>query len=189
MQVGRSSTTLYLKVTDGGFSYKDYSSQSQRATPYIGQDDAPTKVSKLFTAAPTGISWADAGFVQPFLNRLNTTLTFGATEYVGRRYSERSTNTGAGGRTSTNVILSTTRGELVIAPASGKIDLAEDHGAGVRTIFYGLSDIDIKAGQQVKQGQTLATCGKTTVVEMRIGTVPIDPIAVWRGQCNGLKYY
>ena len=201
VQVGRYSTTLYLKVTDGGFSYKDYSSQSQRAALYIGQDDAPAKVSKLFTAAPTGISWADAGFVQPFLNRLNTTLTFGATEYVGRRYSERSTNTGAGGRTSTNVILSTTRGELVIAPASGKIDRAEDlggdygytlvidHGAGVRTIFYGLSDIDIKAGQQVKQGQTLATCGKTTVVEMRIGTVPIDPIAVWRGQCNGLKYY
>lgn len=61
-------------MTDGEFSYKDYSSQSQRATPYIGQDDAPTKVSKLFTAAPTGISWADAGFVQPFLNRLNTTL-------------------------------------------------------------------------------------------------------------------
>ena len=201
VQVGRYSTTLYLKVTDGGFNYKDYSSQSQRAALYIGQDDAPAKVSKLFTAAPTGISWADAGFVQPFLNRLNTTLTFGATEYVGRRYSERGTNTGAGGRTSTNVILSTTRGELVIAPASGKIDLAEDlggdygitlvidHGAGVRTIFYGLSDIDIKAGQQVKQGQTLATCGKTTVVEMRIGTVPIDPIAVWRGQCNGLKYY
>lgn len=201
VQVGRYSTTLYLKVTDGGFNYKDYSSQSQRAALYIGQDDAPAKVSKLFTAAPTGISWADAGFVQPFLNRLNTTLTFGATEYVGRRYSERSTNTGAGGRTSTNVILSTTRGELVIAPASGKIDLTEDlggdygytlvidHGAGVRTIFYGLSDIDIKAGQQVKQGQTLATCGKTTVVEMRIGTVPIDPIAVWRGQCNGLKYY
>lgn len=201
VQVGRYSTTLYLKVTDGEFNYKDYSSQSQRAALYIGQDDAPAKVSKLFTAAPTGISWADAGFVQPFLNRLNTTLTFGATEYVGRRYSERSTNTGAGGRTSTNVILSTTRGELVIAPASGKIDLAEDlggdygytlvidHGAGVRTIFYGLSDVDIKAGQQVKQGQTLATCGKTTVVEMRIGTVPIDPIAVWRGQCNGLKYY
>ena len=201
VQVGSYSYTMYLKITDGSFNYKDYSSQSQRATPYIGQDDAPAKVSKLFTAAPTGISWADAGFVQPFLNRLNTTLTFGATEYVGRRYSERGTNTGAGGRTSTNVILSTTRGELVIAPASGKVDLAEDlggdygctlvidHGAGVRTIFYGLSDIDVKAGQQVKQGQTLATCGRTTVVEMRIGTVPIDPIAVWRGQCNGLKYY
>ena len=201
VQVGSYTSTLYLKVTDGNFAYKDYSSQSQRAVPYIGQDDAPAKVSKLFTAAPNAISWADAGFVQPFLNRISANLTFGATEYVGRRYSERSTNTGAGGRTSTNVILSTTRGELVIAPASGKVDLAEDlggdygytlvidHGAGVRTIFYGLSDIDVKAGQQVKQGQTLATCGRTTVVEMRVGTVPIDPIAVWRGQCNGLKYY
>ena len=201
VQVGRYSTTLYLKVTDGGFSYKDYSSQSQRATPYIGQDDAPTKVSKLFTAAPTGISWADAGFVQPFLNRLNTTLTFGATEYVGRRYSERSTNTGAGGRTSTNVILSTTRGELVIAPASGKIDLAEDlggiygntvvieHGAGLKSIFYGLGALNVKAGENVKQGQLLGVCSKTVVAEMRIGTVPINPLLVWRGQCDGLKNY
>ncbi len=201
VQVGRYSYTMYLKVTDGGFAYKDYSSQSQRAEPYIGQDDAPAKVSKLFTATPTAIGWADAGFVQPFLNRISTKLAFGATEYVGRRYSERSSNTGAGGRTSTNVILSTTRGELVIAPASGKVDLAEDlggsygttlvidHGAGVRTIFYGLDDLEVKAGQQIKQGQTLATCGKTTVVEMRVGSVPIDPIAVWRGQCNGLKYY
>ena len=73
--------------------------------------------------------------------------------------------------------------------ATTELRWSSHHGAGVRTIFYGLSDIDIKAGQQVKQGQTLATCGKTTVVEMRIGTVPIDPIAVWRGQCNGLKYY
>ena len=201
VQVGSYSYTMYLKITDGSFAYKDYSSNSQRAAPYIGQDDAPAKVSKLFTTAPNAISWADAGFVQPFLNRINPTLTFGATEYVGRRYSERGSNTGAGGRTTTNVILSTTRGELVIAPASGKVDLAEDlgdnygytlvidHGAGVRTIFYGLNSINVKAGQQVKQGQTLADCSKTTVVEMRIGTVPIDPIAVWRGQCNGLKYY
>ena len=201
VQVGSYSYTMYLKITDGDFAHKDYSSQSQRAVPYIGQDDAPAKVRKLFTAAPNAIGWADAGFVQPFLNRINTKLTFGATEYVGRSYSQRSSNTGAGGRTSTNVILSTTRGELVIAPASGKVELAEDlggdygctlvldHGAGVRTIFYNLDDIEVKAGQQIKQGQTLATCGKITVAEMRIGTVPIDPIAVWRGQCNGLKYY
>ena len=201
VQVGSYSYTMYLKITDGGFAHKDYSSQSQRAVPYIGQDDAPSKVRKLFTAAPNAIGWADAGFVQPFLNRISAKLTFGATEYVGRSYSQRSSNTGAGGRTSTNVILSTTRGELVIAPASGKVELAEDlggdygctlvldHGAGVRTIFYNLDDIEVKAGQQIKQGQTLATCGKITVAEMRIGTVPIDPIAVWRGQCNGLKYY
>lgn len=201
VQVGRYSYDMYLKITDGNFSYKDYSSNSQRATPYIGQGDAPAKVKQLFTQAPTAIAWADAGFVQPFLNRLNTRLDFGTTEYVGRSYSERGSNTGAGGRTSTNVIASTTRGELLIAPASGKVALAEDlgddygytlvidHGAGVRTIVYGLADLEVKAGQQVKQGQTLATCGRTTVVEMRIGTVPINPVSVWRGQCNGLKYY
>ena len=201
VQVGRYSYDLYLKITDGNFSYKDYSSNSQRATPYIGQGDAPAKVKQLFTQTPTAIAWADAGFVQPFLNRLNTRLDYGTTEYVGRSYSERGSNTGAGGRTSTNIIASTTRGELLIAPASGKIALAEDlgddygytlvidHGAGVRTIVYGLADLEVKAGQQVKQGQTLATCARTTVVEMRVGTVPIDPVSVWRGQCNGLKYY
>lgn len=201
VQVGRYSYDMYLKITDGNFSYKDYSSNSQRAAPYIGQGDAPAKVKQLFTQTPTAIAWADAGFVQPFLNRLNTRLDFGTTEYVGRSYSERGSNTGAGGRTSTNVIASTTRGELLIAPASGKVALAEDlgddygytlvidHGAGVRTIVYGLADLEVKAGQQVKQGQTLATCGRTTVVEMRVGTVPINPVSVWRGQCNGLKYY
>ena len=201
VQVGRYSYDLYLKITDGNFSYKDYSSKSQRATPYIGQGDAPSKVKQLFTQTPAAIAWADAGFVQPFLNRLNTRLDYGTTEYVGRSYSERGSNTGAGGRTSTNIIASTTRGELLIAPASGKIALAEDlgddygytlvidHGAGVRTIVYGLADLEVKAGQQVKQGQTLATCTRTTVVEMRVGTVPIDPVSVWRGQCNGLKYY
>lgn len=202
VQVGSYTTTLNLKITDGSWSYKDYSSNSQRAAPYIGQDDAPAKVKALFTAAPTAtIAWADAGFVQPFLNRLDTKLLFGATEYVGRSYSQRGTNTGAGGRTSTNVIANTQRGELVIAPASGTVALAADlggdygntlvldHGAGVRTIFYGLDELNVKAGQQIKQGQTLASCGKTTVIEMRIDSVPIDPVAVWRGQCNGLKYY
>lgn len=202
VQVGTYTTTLNLKITDGSWSYKDYSSNSQRAAPYIGQDDVPAKVKALFTAAPTAtIAWADAGFVQPFLNRLDTKLLFGATEYVGRSYSQRGTNTGAGGRTSTNVIANTQRGELVIAPASGTVALAADlggdygntlvldHGAGVRTIFYGLDELNVKAGQQIKQGQTLASCGKTTVIEMRIGSVPIDPVAVWRGQCNGLKYY
>ena len=27
------------------------------------------------------------------------------------------------------------------------------------------------------------------VAKLRIGTVPINPLLVWRGQCDGLKYY
>ncbi len=71
--------------------------------------------------------------------------------------------------------------------ASGKIDLAEDlggdygttlvidHGAGVRTIFYGLSDIDIKAGQQVKQGQTLPPAARPPLWKCASAPSPSTP--------------
>ena len=89
----------------------------------------------------------------------------------------------------------------MIVPASGKVLLAEDlggvygctvvidHGAGLKSIFYGLTNLEVKAGEKVKQGQLLGVCGKTVVAELRLGMVPIDPLAVWRGQCDALKIY
>ena len=50
-------------------------------------------------------------------------------------------------------------------------------------------NLNVKAGENVKQGQLLGVCSKTVVAEMRIGTVPINPLLVWRGQCDGLKNY
>ena len=64
-----------------------------------------------------------------------------------------------------------------------------EHGAGLKSIFYGLGALNVKAGENVKQGQLLGVCSKTVVAEMRIGTVPINPLLVWRGQCDGLKNY
>ena len=99
------------------------------------------------------------------------------------------------------MVLSTTWGELLIAPANGTVALAKDlgegfgntlvidHGAGVRSIFYHLQQLNVKAGDQLKQGQSVATCGSTLVAEMRIGTVPIDPRPVWRAQCDAFKHY
>lgn len=201
VSAGGYTETLELKIQAAGWEYKDYYSNSQRVSPYIGQNDIPAEVQKLLTTSEKTIGWSNGGFVQPFLNTLNVKLAFGTTEYVGRSYSERSTNNGAGGRTLTNLVLNTTSGELLIAPASGKVLLAKDlggdlgytlvidHGAGVKSIFYNLQKISVKTGDSLKQGQTIATCGRTTVAEMRIGTVPIDPLQVWRGQCDALKYY
>lgn len=201
VNAGGYTETLELKIQAASWEYKDYSSNSQRVSPYIGQNDIPAELQKLLTSSEKTISWSNGGFVQPFLNTLNIKLNFGTTEYVGRSYNERKTNNGAGGRTLTNLVLNTTSGELLIAPASGKVLLAKDlggdfgytlvidHGAGVKSIFYNLQKINVKAGDSLKQGQTIATCGKTTVAEMRIGTVPIDPLQVWRGQCDALKYY
>lgn len=194
--------TLTLSVRAASYTYKDYSSKSQLASPYIGENDAPDAVRKLLTKADEDIQWAVGGFVQPFLDSFDTPLLYGMTEYVGRSYSERSTNYGYGGRTSTNVVIKPKKSkDSMIVPASGHVLLAEDlggsygstvvidHGAGLKSIFYGLSALDVKAGEDVKQGQLLGTCGKTVVAEMRIGTVPINPLSVWRGQCDGLKYY
>lgn len=201
VNAGGYTETLDLKIQAASWEYKDYSSNSQRVSPYIGQNDIPAELQKLLASSEKTIGWSNGGFVQPFLNTLNIKLNFGTTEYVGRSYNERKTNNGVGGRTLTNLVLNTTSGELLIAPASGKVLLAKDlggdfgytlvidHGAGVKSIFYNLQKISVKAGDSLKQGQTIATCGKTTVAEMRIGTVPIDPLQVWRGQCDALKYY
>ena len=194
--------TLTLSVRAASYSYKDYSAKSQLMSPYIGADDAPDAVRRLLTADSGEIQWATGGFVQPFLDSFDTPLLYGMTEYVGRSYSERSTNYGYGGRTSTNVVIKPKKSkDSMIVPASGHVLLAEDlggsygytvvidHGAGLRSIFYGLTALDVEAGDDVKQGQLLGTSGRTVVAELRIGTVPINPLLVWRGQCDGLKYY
>ena len=194
--------TLTLSVRAAAYSYKDYSAKSQLTSPYIGADDAPDAVRRLLTADGGEIQWATGGFVQPFLDSFDTPLLYGMTEYVGRSYSERSTNYGYGGRTSTNVVIKPKKSkDSMIVPASGHVLLAEDlggnygytvvidHGAGLRSIFYGLTALNVEAGDDVKQGQLLGTSGRTVVAELRIGTVPINPLLVWRGQCDGLKYY
>ena len=91
----------------------------------------------------------------------DTPLLYGMTEYVGRSYSERSTNYGYGGRTSTNVVIKPKKSkDSMIVPASGHVLLAEDlggsygytvvidHGAGLRSIFYGLTALDVEAGDE-----------------------------------------
>ncbi len=194
--------TLQLEVRAASFPYKDYSRTSQMTSPYIGENDAPDAVAKLLTTVDDTVAWSIGGFVQPFLNSFSTPLTFGMTEYAGRSSSERGTNYGYGGRTSTNVVITPKKSnDSMIVPASGRVLLAKnlggiygntvviEHGAGLKSIFYGLASLNVETGDNVKQGQLLGVCGKTVVAEMRLGEVPIDPLLVWRGQCDGLKNY
>ena len=199
--MGDYRETLEFEVQAAKWDYKDYSSTSQFVTPYIGQDDIPAELQNVLGQKVTPVAWAEGNFVQPLLNTLDVELYYGMTEYAGRSRSQRASNSGGGGRTATNMVLSTTWGELLIAPANGTVALAKDlgegfgntlvidHGAGVRSIFYHLQQLNVKAGDQLKQGQSIATCGSTLVAEMRIGTVPIDPRPVWRAQCDALKHY
>ena len=194
--------TLTLSVRAASYSYKDYSAKSQLMSPYIGADDAPDAVRRLLTNDGGEIQWAVGGFVQPFLDSFDTPLLYGMTEYVGRSYSERSTNYGYGGRTSTNVVIKPKKSkDSMIVPASGHVLLAEDLWRQLRLHRRhrprrGPQEHLLRPDRTGRRGRGRCQAGPAAghqrlgpLAELRIGTVPINPLLVWRGQCDGLKYY
>lgn len=180
--------------------FKDVYSTSQLAWPYISVEDTPAQVQAVLAETEAEPAWVKDGFVQPFTDSINVTLGYGTTEYVNRTRAEREAGTGSG-RTSTNTLVKTRYGGQLIAPADGRVVLAQDlggvagntlvidHGAGVKSIFYGLGTLNVQAGAQVIRGQQVAVTNLTTISEVRIGAIPVEPLAVWRGQCDALRYY
>lgn len=178
---------------------RDVYSQSQLTSPYIGYEDTPDEVEAALRRTAELPAWDDEGFVQPFTTTLNVSLGYGVTEYVGRTSAQRR-NGGGTGRTSTNAVLSSQYNGQLIAPAAGRVLLAEeldgaagntlviDHGAGVVSIFYGLRSLDVEAGDTVARGRQLATTNQVTIGEVRVAGVPVEPLAVWRNQCDALRY-
>jgi len=85
-------------------------------------------------------------------------------------------------------------GTPVYAPAAGIVVLAEpltvrgyaviiDHGLGIFTGYWHLSDILVEAGQQVKKGDLIAAVGNTGLStgshlhwELRVGGIAVDPL-------------
>lgn len=192
--------TFGLTVRAGTWVTKDYGSSSRLVTPYLGLEDTPPEVESLLEACGEEIGWSKTGFVQPFLSSVTISLPYGATEYVGRTSSQIANGSGSG-RTATNVVVATKAGESLIAPANGEVLLAKDlggtagntvvieHGAGLKSIFYGMADLKVKKGDNVVRGQSLGTTGRSLIAEARIGTVPVEPFSIWRGQCEAIKNY
>ena len=191
---------LSLTVKARANVYKDYSSKSKLTSPYIAESDTPAKVLAVLKTGDEQPAWTEDGFNLPFTEKAEVELAYGTTEYVGRTRSERVAGTGTG-RISNNVIVSTTRNSSLLSPAAGKVVLAEDlggtagytvvidHGAGVKSIFYCLRSVSVKVGATVKKGQEIAQTDRTTIGEVRVGTVPVEPLSVWRGECDALNHY
>ena len=189
-----------LAVRSAAFGYRDYRYQSQLVSPWIPESETPEQVRAVLETCDPQIYWSAKGFVQPFVSSITIDLPFGTTEYVGRSSSQRASG-GGSGRTSINAVVSTRKGNTFIAPAEGRVLLAEDlggdagntvvieHGAGLKSIFYCLGSLSVEEGEMVVQGQALGTTSKRMVAEARIGTVPVDGFAIWRDQCDAIKTY
>jgi murein DD-endopeptidase MepM/ murein hydrolase activator NlpD len=85
-------------------------------------------------------------------------------------------------------------GTPVVAPAAGTVVLAEplfvrgnavvlDHGGGVYTGYWHLSELNVQPGDRVAAGQRLGAVGSTGLStgahlhwEMRVGGLPVDPL-------------
>lgn len=200
LQAGAFTQEYTLTVRQTSASARDYSWRSELTTPYLSAEETPVEVQALLTVADPEMAWAEGGFVQPFPSTIEVTLPFGTTEYVGRTVSQRQAGTGTG-RTATNAVISSERGGALIAPANGRVLLAEDlggtagntlvieHGGGVKSIFYNLRTLQVDAGDTVGIGEQIATTNAVTIGEVRIGEVPVDPLPIWRGLCDAMRYY
>ena len=197
---GGYTEELTLTVSQRTEQARDVSSRSQLTSPYLGLEDTPAEVQALLNTGAAEAAWAEEGFVQPFTDSIEISLAYGTTEYVGRTRTQRQAGTGSG-RTSTNIVVTGRRGGQLIAPADGQVLLAEDlggtagntividHGAGVKSIFYNLRELSVQKGQTVIRGQQIATTNQATIGEVRIVDVPVEPLSIWRGQCDALRYY
>lgn len=197
---GGYTEELTLTVSQRTEQARDVSSRSQLTSPYLGLEDTPAEVQALLNTGAAEAAWAEEGFVQPFTDSIEISLAYGTTEYVGRTRTQRQAGTGSG-RTSTNIVVTGRRGGQLIAPADGQVLLAEDlggaagntividHGAGVKSIFYNLRELSVQKGETVIRGQQIATTNQATIGEVRIVDVPVEPLSIWRGQCDALRYY
>ena len=84
------------------------------------------------------------------------------------------------------------------APAAGTVVFAGsleltgntvvlDHGAGLKTYFFYLSQLSCEKGQTLEQGAQLGLSGERLFFEARIGNQSIDPAALFDGS-SGLYF-
>ncbi len=141
------------------------------------------KVAQVFAQATGAKLWA--GYFGYPLADVTTTAGFGQRRsYAGGPVSSYHSGQDLGADS----------GAPVYAPAAGTVVLAEalqvrgnaiiiDHGLGVLTGYWHLSEIDVVPGQSVARGEVIGRVGNTGLStgphlhwEMQVHSVPVDPL-------------
>lgn len=152
------------------------------------------KIPPLFETADEECYW-QGPFVQPAVGRVSTT-------YATTRY----TNGSSTGSTHTGMDIAADEGAPVVAPAGGRVVMAEyllntgntiviEHGGGLKSYFYHMKELHVQQGDMVEKGADIGQVGSTGYstgphlhFEVRIGTQSIDPGLLLSGK-SGLYYF
>jgi len=177
-----------IPIVDGG-----YENQIIAFTPEVGALLEPTLVqSELQKVASVTRSFT-ADMVQrtPFQRPIG--VEYGTTSPFGiRRYYDSDVNSMAGYHAGQDFGAGT--GVPILAPSAGIVALAEplqvrgnavilDHGRGVYTGYWHMSQINVTPGQLVQTGDVLGLVGTTGLStgshlhwEMQVYGIPVDPM-------------
>jgi murein DD-endopeptidase MepM/ murein hydrolase activator NlpD len=172
-------------VTKGSFTTYNVAVPADRQNlldPTLSQAEA-RKVNAIFAGRSDQQLWEGA-FDNPLAGELRVTAAFG---------QRRSYNGGPVTSYHTGQDLGADEGVPIYATAAGRVVLAEplqvrgravilDHGLGVFTGFWHLSEIDVTVGQMVEQGEVIGLVGNTGLStgphlhwEMQVRGVPVNP--------------
>ncbi|MBK8987766.1 MAG: M23 family metallopeptidase [Chloroflexi bacterium] len=173
---GRGEPNLNIQVDDGPlwsqpWRFEDRGDWVFQELTYTGtaaaitQDDIDAERARLreIWSQVTPQPYWTAPFTLPIANYLSVTSTYG---------DRRSVNGGPYNRYHEGVDFSAYGGTPVLAPAAGRVVVAEvlavrggavilDHGLGIYSGYYHLSDIMVEPGQMVQAGEVVGAVGTT----------------------------
>jgi hypothetical protein len=182
----RTQVTATVTVTTFNFPTENIVLPPDRAellAPAITEPEIK-RLDGVFAVVTPEPLWSGS-FTMPV--QANTSSAFG---------TRRSYNGGPLGSGHSGWDLDAAAGTPVLAPARGRVVLAEtlqvrgnavivDHGLGVYSAYYHLSEIRVRVGQVVAPGEVIGKVGNTGLStgphlhwEMRVGGVAVDP-AEW----------
>ena len=175
-----------LTVEGGGYGSQQIVIDEVRAaamTPAVVQDEAQ-RVIDLWTQVSPDLRWRSP-FLRPIDLQFATSSSFG----TRRTYSVSDIGNFHAGQD-----FGAPEGALVTAPAAGVVVLAEplvvrgnavilDHGRGIFTGYWHLSELKVTPGQAVAPGDVIGLVGNTGLStgahlhwELRIDGVAVDPM-------------
>jgi murein DD-endopeptidase MepM/ murein hydrolase activator NlpD len=182
-QISVQETFTVTKGSYGTYNVAVPASRQNLLDPTLSQTERE-KVDAVFAGVSDEKLWSGT-FGLPLPGELRITAPFGQR----RSYSGGPVSSYHSGQD-----LGADVGVAVFAPMTGTVALAEplqvrgkaviiDHGLGVFTAFWHLSQIDVTAGQQVGKADVIGLVGNTGLStgphlhwEMQVHSVPVNPL-------------